>query len=113
MSDKDYGRGVCADCGAFPAFMPRVHVLHLEEGTSKHYHLRLPHLCDSCCHKRGLTRHGLLVPKLREFQTPLEMLAEHLEKVPAWTRMARDKGIRDLMAEGMSEEDAKSLIGGD
>jgi hypothetical protein len=101
----------CTDCGEIPAFVPRVHVLNLSQGSMATYRLQLPHLCDSCCAKRGFTRHGILAPKLREFQKVSEVLEEHLEKVSEWSHRSLERSVKELTDQGMSEADAKDVLG--
>jgi len=106
----DQGRGFCHDCGYFPAFIPAVMVANRTTLTSDKYRLQLPHLCDGCIEKRGLTRYGCLIPKA-EGQNYTQAIESFLEIHPEWIKKAQDKGVKDLMEQGMSEEDAKGMLG--
>ena len=107
----DQGRGHCHDCGNYPAFQPRVLVANMETGAVDKYLLQLPHLCNDCVAKRGLTRHGYLVPKTAEFQNFTEATETFLERLPDWVKRAQANSLKDLVDQGMSEEDAKSMLG--
>ena len=110
-AEKKIRKVHCVDCGNIPAFVPRVHVLNMETARLDTYHLDLPPLCDSCVQKKGLTRHGVLVPKQHEFQKPSEMLDGLLGRIPDWTSRSLEQSIRDLVDQGMTEEDAKTMMG--
>jgi hypothetical protein len=108
----DRDRAHCHDCGYFPAFVPRVMVANLEKGTTDRYLLQLPHLCDTCTAKKGLTRYGFLVPKTREMMGPTEMMTEHLERLPEWVKRVQEATIQDAVKNwNVSEEEAKAMLG--
>jgi len=106
----DRERGFCHDCGFFPAFPPRVLVANRKTLMTDKYLLQLPHLCDGCVEKRGLTRYGCLIPKA-EGQNYTQAIESFLRLHPAWVKSVQDKGIKDLMEQGISEEDAKGMLG--
>jgi hypothetical protein len=105
------GRAFCHDCGFFPAFVPSVCVANRVTVEVDKYLLQLPHLCDKRGKKRGLTNHGYLIPKTEEFQTPTQSCEAFMKEHPAWVKKLQDKGIKDLMDQGMTEEDAKGMLG--
>lgn len=105
------GRGFCHDCGSFPAYQPRVLVANRETAEVDKYLLQLPHLCDTCVKKRGLTRYSYLIPKTEEMQNWTEAVEAFLKGHPEWVKKVQDKGIKDLVEQGMSEEDAKGMLG--
>lgn len=105
------GRAFCHDCGYFPAFKPRVLVANHVTLEVDKYVLDLPHVCDKCAKKRGLTRYGYLIPKQEEFQNWTQACEAFLKKHPEWVKKIQDKGIKDLMDQGMSEEDARGMTG--
>lgn len=113
MIDEDVAgrdRAHCADCGGYPAFVPRVHVPNIQTREVDLHHLRLPHLCDTCAHKRGLSRHGILIAKYEGDN--LTTAAERFIKgIPDFIAAVQEKQIADLKDQGMSEDDAKSLLG--
>jgi hypothetical protein len=106
-----HGRGHCHDCGHFPAFKPRVVVANRQTVEVDTYVLDLPHLCDDCVKKRGLTRHGYLIPKTEEFQNPTQACELFMKAHPEWVKKLQEKSIKDLVDQGMSEEDARGMLG--
>lgn len=111
IDPKDQESSFCSECNNFPAYKPRVLVANLKAGTTDKYHLNVPPLCDMCCFERGLTRYSFLVPKTEEFQGPTEMMKAHLERIKPWVVRVQEKAVQDLMEQGMSEEDAKGMLG--
>ena len=105
------GRAFCHDCGFFPAFKPRVVVANRQTIEVDKYVLDLPHLCDTCVTKRGLTRYGYLIPKTEEFQNPTQACEEFMEGHSEWIKKLQEKSIKDLMEQGMTEEDARGMMG--
>lgn len=104
------GRAFCHDCGYFPAFKPRVLVCNAHTVEVDKYALDLPHLCDDCVQKRGLTRYGFLIPK-PEGENVSESVDRFMETYPEWVKKLQEKSIKDLMEQGMSEEDARGMMG--
>jgi len=104
------GRAFCHDCGYFPAFKPRVMVCNAATHEVDKYTLDLPHLCDGCVQKHGLSRYGFLIPK-PEAKNVSESIDLFMETYPAWVKQLQEKSIRDLMNQGMSEEDARGMMG--
>jgi sulfur relay (sulfurtransferase) complex TusBCD TusD component (DsrE family) len=100
----------CADCGKIPAFVPRVHVANIHTREMDIHYLQLPHLCDTCAHGRGLSRHGILVQK-HEHDNLTSAAQRFLDGVPDFIKAVQERQIADLTDQGMSEEDAKSLLG--
>jgi hypothetical protein len=105
------GRAFCHDCGFFPAYKPRVLVANRSTAEVDRYHLDLPHICDGCAKKRGLTRYGYLIPKVEELQNWTEACAAFLKEHPKWVKAIQEKSVKDLVEQGMSEQDAKGMLG--
>jgi len=102
--------GFCHDCGNFPAYKPRVMVANrLTAEVDKHY-LDLPQVCDECAGKRGISRYGILVPKA-ELQNMTQACETFLVDQPEWVKKVQAKSIKDLMEQGMTEDDAKGMLG--
>lgn len=106
----DQGRAFCHDCGFFPAFKPRVLVCNAATVAVDKYVLDLPHLCDSCVKQRGLSRYGYLIPK-PEAKNVSESIDIFMETYPAWLKALQEQTIKDLMVKGMSEDDARGMMG--
>ena len=104
------GRAFCHDCGYFPAFKPRVLVCNAATAEVDKYVLDLPHMCDGCVQKRGLTRCGFLLPK-PEAKNVSESIDLFMETYPAWLKQVQEKSIKDLIDQGMSEDDARGMLG--
>lgn len=106
------GRAFCFECGYFPAFVPDVCVANRVTGEPDRYLLQIPHMCDTCAQKRGLTRHGYLIPKTKEFQNWTEACEEFLKDHPAWIEQLQEKSVLLLMEKyAMTMEDAKAMLG--
>jgi len=106
----DVDCGFCHDCGQFPAYKPRVMVANRLTAEVDKYYLDLPQICDECSKKRGLTRYGILVPKA-EMQNMTQACETFLVDQPEWVKKVQAKSIKDLMEQGMTEEDAKGMLG--
>ena len=104
------GRAFCHDCGYFPAYKPRVLVCNPHTHEVDKYCLDLPHLCDNCVQKRGLTRYGFLVPK-PETKNVTESVDKFMATYPAWIQQMQDKQLKELIDSGMPEQDAKDMLG--
>lgn len=74
------------------------------------YLLQLPHLCDSCLQKAGLTRHGFLIPKPKELYNVSESIDAFMQVYPDFIKKTLERSLKDLIDKGMSESDAKILL---
>lgn len=104
------GRAFCHDCGYFPAFKPRVLVCNRNTTDVDKYHLDLPHLCDKCVGKRGLSRYGFLIPK-PESKNVTESIDLFMGGHPEWVKQLQEKQLKELIDSGMPEQDAKDFLG--
>ena len=107
----DVDCGFCHDCGHFPAYKPRAMSANLETGEVDKYYLDLPQICDGCSKKRGLTRYSFLIPKPEEIMGWSDAIEAFMETHPSWVKKLQENSIRDLMDQGMSEEDARGMLG--
>jgi hypothetical protein len=113
----------CSECGAKPAYVPKVAVippepvdavdrlakLADEEGRVE-IQLAMPPFCDRCVAKLGLARRGHFVPhaEARHF---LEDVAAFVERTKVWGKGFKEKAIRRLMEdEGLSRQEAESFF---
>jgi hypothetical protein len=101
----------CADCGGIPAHVPMACVMNMHTAVLDTYRLQLPPLCDACALKRGISRRGVLAPKTSELQNSTEILTALMEKMPDWSKRSLERSIKELVSQGMTEEDAKSMLG--
>ena len=114
MFDETYAnrdkQAFCASCGHFPAYRPRVHVMNTVDGTRDQYLLDLPHHCDRCVGKLGLTRHNILVPK-GEGESFTGACEDFMSRIGPWIAQLQGKQLKELIDSGMPEEDAKDMLG--
>lgn len=103
--------GFCHDCGFFPAYKPRVMVANMATSEVDKYYLDLPQICDGCSEKRGLSRYGFLIPKHEEVCNFTGAIEAFQKRYPDWIKRVQERSIKDLMKQGMSEEDARGMMG--
>ena len=100
----------CADCGGLNAHVPVACVLNMLTHVLDTYRLQLPPLCNECAEKRGINRRGVLAPKA-ELQNATEALAVLAGKIPAWSKAVLAKQLKELIEQGMPEQEAKDFLG--
>jgi len=122
MNAEEYGKRLdaaqhkikkqhCADCGGGQAHVPMACVMNMNTADLDTYKLQLPPLCNACCEQRGISRRGVLAPKTRELQNTTEILTELMEEMPGWSRRSLERQLKELVAQGMPEQEAKDFLG--
>jgi hypothetical protein len=100
----------CADCGSLNAHVPMACVLNMHTHVLDTHRLQLPPLCNGCAEDRGISRRGVLVPKT-EMQNATEALTALVKKIPAWSKTLLAKQLKELVEQGMPEQEAKDFLG--